>query len=85
MSAYSVPFNVSTLGPKASSGGPSTYQWIFGWIVLIALLAFASQNAVGHTIIYYALVLILVFLLVTQYQFIAAALAPVGQPAPSKD
>lgn len=82
---YSVPYQVPALGPQASGGGPSTYQWILGWIVLIALLAAASQTTIGHTIIYYALVLILVLLLVTQYQFIAAALAPIGQPAPSKD
>ena len=64
---------------------PSTYRWILGWILLIALLAFANQTETGHTILYYALVLVLVFLLVTQYQFIASALAPIGQKAPSSD
>jgi hypothetical protein len=75
----------ATLGDPASGGGPSTYQWVFAWVLLIALLALADKTETGHTVIYYALVLILVLLLVTQYQFIAAALKPIGQPAPSLD
>lgn len=65
--------------------GPATYKWVLGWVLVILLLAVANQTETGHTIIYYALVLVLVFLLVTQYQFIAQALSPVGQKAPSTD
>lgn len=85
MSSYTVPFTVPQLGPESSKGGPSTYQWVIGWLLVIVLLALANQTETGHVVIYYALVLILVLLLVTQYQFIAAALAPIGQPAPSQD
>ena len=56
------------------------YQWMLAWLLLIALLAFASTTEIGHTAIYYLLVLFLLFLLVTQYQFVAQSLAPVGQP-----
>lgn len=72
-----------TLGPQGPGGGPSTYQWIVAWVLLIILGAMASQTVIGHTIIYYSLVLMLVFLLVTQYQFIASAFAPIGKKAPA--
>lgn len=85
MSAYTVPFQEPALGPQSSRGGPSTYQWVLAWVALIGLLALASRTETGHTLIYYALVLILLILLVTQYQFIASALAPIGQHAPSQD
>lgn len=85
MSAYTVPFTEPALGPPSSKGGPSTYQWVLAWVALIGLLALANRTAIGRVVIYYALVLILVLLLVTQYQFIASALAPIGQPAPSQD
>lgn len=77
----SPPGPSSPANPPGSSG--NTYAWMLAWLLIIALLAFANQTALGHTIIYYALVLILVLLLVTQYQFIASALAPIGTPAPS--
>lgn len=69
--------------PTGGERGSKTYQWVIGWILLIALLALANQTETGHTVIYYALVLVLVFLLVTQYSFIAGALAPVGEKAPA--
>lgn len=62
---------------------PTTYQWLVAWLLLIVLLAVAAQTEIGHTVIYYALVLILVFLLVTQYQFVAGGLAPIGQKLPA--
>lgn len=83
--SYTVPFNVPALGPQSSKGGPTAYQWVVGWVLLIALLALANKTETGHMVIYYGLVLVLVLLLVTQYQFIATALAPIGQPAPAQD
>lgn len=70
---------------SSSVRGGNTYRWVLGWIILIGLLALANQTETGHTILYYTLVLVLVFLLVTQYQFIASALAPIGQKAPATD
>lgn len=85
MSAPSIPIPPPGSGVilPPTTAAPKTYIWVVAWIVLILLLALANQTEIGHTIIYYALVLILVLLLVTQYQFIASALAPIGQKVPS--
>lgn len=60
----------------------STYQWVIGAILVILLLAFMAKTESGRGIIYYSLILMIVFLLITQYQFIAQALAVVGTQAP---
>lgn len=60
----------------------NTYQWVIGGLIMIALLVFMSKTDAGYRIIYYSLVLMIVFLLITQYQFIAQALQYVGTQAP---
>lgn len=60
----------------------STYQWVIGGILVILLLALMAKTESGRGIIYYSLILMIVFLLITQYQFIAQALAVVGTQAP---
>lgn len=62
----------------------SSYQWVVAWLVVIILCAAVAQTDIGYTTIYYGLVLILVLLLVTQYKFIATAMAPIGQTPPHK-
>lgn len=66
-----------------TSSNASTFQWLLAWAVVIVLASLANRTRIGHTLMYYGLWLLLLFLLVTQYKFIAAALAPVGQPIPS--
>lgn len=66
-----------------TGGNASTFQWLLAWAVVIVLASLANKTRIGHTLMYYGLWLLLLFLLVTQYKFIAAALAPVGQPIPS--
>lgn len=86
MSAPSIPIPPPGTGgllTPPSTAAPKTYQWVVAWVVLIILLALANQTDIGHTVIYYALVLVLVLLLVTQYQFIASSLAPIGTHVPS--
>lgn len=67
----------------ATSSNASTFQWLLAWAVVIVLASLANRTRIGHTLMYYGLWLLLLFLLVTQYKFIAAALSPVGQPIPS--
>lgn len=71
----------------AAAGGSdeqaNTFQWLLGWTVVIILASLANKTRIGHTLIYYGLWLLLLFLLVTQYKFIAAVLGPVGQPIPT--
>lgn len=60
----------------------ATYQWVLGGILFLVLLIFIAKTRTGYSIIYYSLVLMIVFIVVTQYQFIAQALGPVGLQAP---
>lgn len=85
------PLYAVTPLPGYGVGSPTTadppvtsYQWVVAWVVVILLAAMVSQTESGYTAIYYGLVLILVLLLVTQYKFIATALAPIGQTLPAR-
>lgn len=51
-----------------------TYKFVAGWILLIVLLTFAAKTRVGYVIIYYSLMLIILLILVTEYQQIAPLL-----------
>lgn len=64
----------------STTQGTPAYQWVLAWLIVIGLLAVTSQTALGHVLIYYTLLLFLLFLVLTQYQFIAQSLAPIGQP-----
>lgn len=49
----------------------STYAFLAGWVLLIVILMFVNRSRLGHVIIYYSLLLIILFILVTEYQQIA--------------
>jgi hypothetical protein len=76
--------NMANIPNQGSGQSPTTYQWVVAWVLVLVLAMLALRTQVGYKLVYYGLVLILVFLLVTQYQFIAAGLAPIGQPAPQE-
>lgn len=81
-----INYNSSGNSQPASAGtdeNASTFRWLLAWAIVIVLASLANKTRIGHTIMYYMLWLLLVFLVVTQYKFIAAALAPVGQPIPT--
>ncbi len=70
-------------GPTSAShtspaGGQnfSTFQWILAWSVLGVVLLLLARTRIGYLLIYYALALSILFLIVTQYQWFAKALAP---------
>ena len=74
--------------PLANSGTPanagqSAYQWLLAWAIILVLMNLINRTRVGHVTIYYSLWLMLVFLLVTQYQFFAKALEPLNTPVPT--
>lgn len=60
--------------PDAASIQASTFTFIAGWILLLALLVFANKTRLGHVILYYALLLIILFILLTEYQQLAPLL-----------
>jgi uncharacterized membrane protein YgcG len=63
--------------PSAPAGtGASLLRWLLAWIVIGAFLALLNRSRWGHTIIYYSLILCIVLLALTQYQWISWALQP---------
>lgn len=60
----------------AGSGNVSAYSWLLAWGVLLALLTLINKTRVGHAAIYYALVLTLFFVVLSNYRFIQTALIP---------
>lgn len=73
----------STSHENANSGGALNtpqhydgYAWLVAWGVLIAILTLLNRTRLGHTAIYYGLILTLFFIVVSNYRFISTALAP---------
>lgn len=67
----------TTVDPMAS-----TFRFIVGWILLITILTFVNTTRLGHVIIYYALLLMILFILVTEYAQIVPylnAIQTIGQ------
>lgn len=52
------------------------FKWLVAWLVLILIIAAANRTRVGQVVTYYALALMILFLVVTQFRFFVAALAP---------
>jgi len=65
-------------GPSDAGGSStfSSFQWIVAWLVLLILLALLNRTKFGHVLIYYSLVVMLIFLLVTNYKWFAGVMAP---------
>lgn len=68
----------------ATSGNAwnDAYKWLLAWFVAIVILAGLNKTRLGHVFIYYWLWLLIIFLVVTQYKYIVAALGPLGTPVP---
>ena len=58
------------------------YKWLLAWLVAIVILSALNKTRLGHVFIYYWLWLLIIFVAVTQYQFIVNALGPLGTPVP---
>lgn len=61
-----------------------TYKWLLAWILAIVALTLINKTRLGHVFIYYWLWLLILFLFVTQYQFMKAALEPLGTSVPGQ-
>ncbi len=55
----------------------STYTFVLGWILLITILTLANKSRIGHVLIYYSLLLIILLILVTEYAQIAPILSSI--------
>jgi hypothetical protein len=76
-SAYTAKINTN---PDAVSKTGSGYAYVLAYIVAIAFFILLAQSRAGYRAIYYGLLLCILFLFVTQSQFIANALAPLTTP-----
>ena len=69
----------------AGQGAPAwehDWRWLVAWTMLALLLVALNRTRIGQVLIYYALALMLFFLIVTQFKFFADALAPFAQLGP---
>lgn len=55
---------------------PNAYAWLLAWGVILAFLTLVNRTRIGHAAIYYGLLLMLFFVIVSNYRFIATSLAP---------
>ena len=69
------PAGTPTVSSTSSSDTElPSYQFIAGWILLFVFLTFANKTRIGHVVIYYSLILIILLILVTEYQQIVPIL-----------
>lgn len=62
--------------PGDQSSAAVAFAWITAWTVMLVLLFAINRTRIGHTLIYYALVLMIVLLLVTNVGWFVQALKP---------
>ena len=78
---FANPSSINLTGSSTSNSGTYTesgsgFTYILAYTVAIAIMVMISKTRIGYIAIYYSLSLALMFLVVTQSQFIANALAP---------
>lgn len=49
----------------------NVFLFLLGWAVMIVLLMLMNKTRLGHVLIYYGLLLLIFFVLVTEYQQLA--------------
>lgn len=59
-----------------------TYQFVAGWIVLIVVLMFINKTRVGHVLIYYGLMMLILTVLVLEYKVLAPLVGGIQTQAP---
>lgn len=70
---------------NAISAGAATFRFLLAWGIVLVLLGLANRTRLGHVLIYYTLSLMILFLVLTQYQWFANVLQPAAfsPPEPS--
>lgn len=48
-----------------------TYQFVAGWMLLILILMFINKTRLGHVIIYYGLMMLILTILIGEYKVLA--------------
>lgn len=61
---------------QADPSVTTAFQWLLAWAVFLAIMAILNRTRIGHAAIYYTLLLCVLFLVVTQYAWLSAALLP---------
>jgi ABC-type transport system involved in cytochrome bd biosynthesis fused ATPase/permease subunit len=65
---------VATTPTSADAELPS-FQFIASWALLIAILVMANKTRIGHVLIYYSLLLMILFILVSEFRQVAPLLS----------
>lgn len=52
------------------------YAYLLAWFMLGVILTLLNRTKLGHAVIYYCLILLIFFVLVSNYRFIASSLRP---------
>ena len=59
-----------------------TFQWLMAWILFLFLLSAFSRTRFGSVVVYYSLVLMVLFVFLSQAPRIAGLLKPIGERVP---
>jgi hypothetical protein len=72
----------SATGQQGVPAWQQDWRWLVAWSVLALLLILINRTTIGRVATYYALALMLAFLIFTQFKFFADALAPFSELGP---
>ncbi len=72
----------TTSGQQGVPAWQQDWRWLVAWTVLALLLILVNRTRLGYVATYYGLILMLAFLIFTQFKFFADALAPFSELGP---
>jgi Lysozyme like domain len=82
-SSTSFQTTASKTNPDTTTPSGSGYVYVLAYTVAIAFFVLLTKSKVGYRAVYYGLLLCILFLFVTQSQFISTSLAPLTNPTPT--
>jgi hypothetical protein len=62
------PLPPGTSGEASNDTELPTFNFIASWVLLIGILVLVSKSRIGYVIIYYSLLLMILLILLTEYQ-----------------
>jgi hypothetical protein len=69
--------------PEYNQQATAAFKFVAGWLIMLAILAALNTTRIGHVAIYYSLVLMILFVLLTQAPRIAQYVAGIRAESPA--
>lgn len=69
--------------PGMATGDEDTINWLVGGLLFLGIIFMVTKTKTGYAVVYYALLLLVVFMFVSQYKWISTELSYFSKPMPT--